>query len=115
MNWKFWEKSGAENSAKVKKLNKPKELPEAVGRKLVVGLQIDPDEAWSLRYVGRPSETKPGIQDFRLFNPEHAHLARLTVKDWTSLDDHQELILYEGQFDRSTKLVELWPKSKSAA
>lgn len=102
MNWKFWKKNGAESSATPQKLSKPKELPDAVGRKLVVGLQIDPDEAWALRYVSRPSESKPGIQDFRLFKPEQAARANIVVKDWNSLDDHPDLIMYEGKFDRSS-------------
>ncbi len=115
MNLKFWKKNGTEPSAKTKKLPKPKELPESVGRKLVVEFEIDPDEAWSLRYVSRPSETKPGVQDFRLFNPSQATRMMLIVKDWTSLDDHPDLIRYEGQFDRNNRSVELWATAKPAA
>jgi hypothetical protein len=115
MNWKFWKKESSEEVATAKKYPKPKELPEAVGRKLVVNLKVDPDEAWSLRYLCRPSESKPGIQDFRLFAPNKAAKVGLVIKDWTSLDDHPDLILYEGHYDRSSKTVELWAKTKVAA
>jgi hypothetical protein len=116
MNWKFWKKGSSEEPVeKVQKYPKPKELPEAVGRKLVVSLKIDPDEAWALRYVSRPSESKPGIQDFRLFAPNKTAKAGLVVKDWSSLDDHPDLILFEGHYDRSSKTVEFRARTKSAA
>ena len=115
MNWKFWKKGSSKEPEKAKKYPKPKELPEAVGRKLVVNLKVDPDEAWSLRYVSRPSEIKPGGQDFRLFAPNKTAKAGLFVRDWSSLDDNPDLILYEGHFNRSSKTVELWDTTKSAA
>ena len=115
MNWKFWKKSGSDEPGKPKKHPRPKELPDAVGRKLVVNLKIDPDEAWALRYVSRPSDIKPGTQDFRLFSPNRAAKAGLNVRDWFSLDDHSDLILYEGHYDRSSQTVDLWVKTKSAA
>lgn len=115
MNWKFWKKEGVENAAKAKKNAKPKELPQAVGRKLIVDLQIDPDEAWSLRYVGRPSEVNTGIQDFRLYDPAKAARVDLLVKEWHSLDDHPDLILYEGQYDKSGMVVDLRIAQRPAA
>jgi hypothetical protein len=115
MNWKFWKKGSPGASMKAIKYPKPKELPESVGRKLVVNLKIDPDEAWSLRYVSRPSESKSGIEEFRLFAPNKTAKAGLIVKDWRSLDDHPDFILYEGHYDRSSKTVELWAKTKAAA
>jgi hypothetical protein len=115
MNWKFWKKNGGGDAAKPIKRSKPKELPQAVGRKLIVDLQIDPDEAWSLRYVGRPSEGKTGIQDFRLYDPAKAARAGLLVKDWHSLDDHPDSILYEGQYDKSGTVVDLRTAQRPAA
>jgi hypothetical protein len=115
MNWKFWKKGSDGDAPKAKRFTKPKELPELVGRKLVVDLQIDPDEAWSLRYVSRPSESKSSTQDFRLFDPQKAAQAGLVVKDWSSLDDRPDLILFEGLYDRSSMTVDLRAPSRSAA
>jgi hypothetical protein len=117
MNWKFWKTKETDNIEKIrsKKLKKPRELPDAVGRKLVVEWKIDPDEAWALRYVSRPSESRPGIQDFRLFHPKDATHAGLVVKDWYSLDGSSDLILYEGQYNKSEKKVALMVTHKSAA
>ena len=115
MNWKFWKKESVADTGKAGKLSKPKDPPQAVGRKLVVELKIDPDEAWELRYVKRPSEANPGILDFRLYDPAQASQAGLFVKDWHSLDDHTDLILYEGHHDRSCTDVSVWPRQKPAA
>ena len=115
MNWKFWKKEGAGNAAKVQRRARPKELPQAVGRKLIVDLQIDPDEAWSLRYVGHPLEAQTGIQDFRVYDPAKAAGAGLLVKDWHSLDDQPDLILYEGQYDKSCTVVFLRTAQRPAA
>jgi len=117
MDWKFWKKQSSQNPSKTssKKLRKPRELPDAIGRKLVVDLKMDPDEAWALRYVSRPSESQPDIQDFRLFHPNDAAHAGLVVKDWYSLDGSPDLILYEGQYNKPEKKVSLLVTHKSAA
>ena len=48
MNWKFWEKEAKGDSVAPigPKLGKPKELPDAVGRKMVTGMKLDPDLVW---------------------------------------------------------------------
>ena len=113
MNWKFWKKDAGANPGKNKKLAKPKEPPQAVGRKLVVDLKLDPDEAWALRYVCRPSDKDPDIRDFRLYDPVKASQAGLFVKDWHSLDDQADLILFEGRHDRGGWNVDIWPGTGS--
>jgi hypothetical protein len=115
MKWTFWKKGQPLTTARAGKLPKPKELPNAVGRKLVVGLQMDPDEAWSLRYVSRPSKNQPDMREFRLFDPAASAQAGLRVKDWHSLDDHSDLILYEGCHDRYGANLDLRPGRKVSA
>ena len=115
MNWKFWKKDAAADSLSKRKLAKPKEPPQAVGRKLVVDLKLDPDEAWALRYVSRPSENNPEFQDFRLYDPVKVSQTGLLVKDWHSLDEKVDLILFEGRHDKGCWHVEVWPIQGSAA
>ena len=117
MNWKFWKSKGSETpeTNRPKKLKKPRELPDAVGRKLVVDLKLDPDEAWALRYVSRPSESQADLHDFRLFHPYEATQAGLVVKDWHSLDESPELILYEGLYNKKELRVQFLAPRKSAA
>ncbi len=117
MNWKFWKKNGATDieTTRAKKLGKPKELPQAVGRKMVVGLQVDPDTVWALKYVSRPLNNQSHIHEFRLFHPGQANREGFAVKDWNSLDASPDLILYEGCYDKNEETVDLWPTKKSAA
>ena len=96
MNWKFW----------ANKPEKPKLIPEAIGRKMVVELKFDPDEVWTLKYIGRPIDGKNNVIEFSLFNPEKVQQAGVNIKDWTSLDDRPELVQYSGYFDTNRKQIE---------
>jgi hypothetical protein len=109
MNWKFWKKEALDGSGGAKSANfpKPKELPESIGRKMVVEMELDPDMVWSLRCVTRPMENRQKTNEFRIFNPDKARLAGVTVRNWTSLDDWPDLILYSGCHDKSNNRVEI--------
>ena len=113
MNWKFWQKG--ENGTPAQGLPKPKDLPEAVGRYLVVELKRDPDWVWTLKALLRPREENRDIKDIRLFNPDKADAADVSVRNFTSLDAHPELIVYEGWFDSKTHKMELAAKSVEKA
>jgi hypothetical protein len=112
MNWKFWKKENDDTNTtdrKSQKKNRPRGLPDAIGRRLVVGMKVDPDEAWSLRYVSRALEAQGGLFEFRLFDPEKTRTVGLVVKDWSSLDDRPDLVQYTGRYNKNTKQVELLP------
>jgi hypothetical protein len=107
MGWKFWQKKEAADGApKAKKLSKPKELPSAVGRSLVVDRKLDPDWVWSLKCVTAPREEK-SIMDFRIFDEGDASARDIWVKNYTTLDDHGDLILFEGWYDKETWKMEI--------
>jgi hypothetical protein len=109
MNWKFWKKDGPADTIAVNgsKLARPKDIPEPVGRKMVVGMKLDPDLVWSLKYVSRPMEARRSTSEFRIFDPALAHQKGIAVKSWTSLDDLPDLILYSGQYDKSANSIEI--------
>ncbi|WP_319405921.1 hypothetical protein [uncultured Desulfosarcina sp.] len=109
MNWKFWKKESQNEplAANGPKLAKPKELPEPVGRKMVTVMKLDPDLVWSLKYVSRPLGDRRNASEFRIFNPESAHIKGITVKNWTSLDDLPDLILYSGSYDKSSNSIDI--------
>ena len=109
MNWKFWQKG--ENGTSGGGLPKPKDLPEAVGRHLVVDLNLDPDLVWSLKAVLSPREESRDMADIRVFNPGKADAAGVTVRNYTTLDDHPQLILYEGSFNKKTHHLKLTSKA----
>jgi len=109
MNWKFWKKTPDQNggdAAKTSRSARPKDLPEVVGRKMVVSMKMDPDEVWALKCVSRPLEGRKKAYEFRIFNPNKAVNAGVAVKDWSSLEDRPDLILYSGCHDKETGSVE---------
>ncbi len=82
----------------------PKEIPELAGRYMVVQEKKDPDWVWRLKGVVRPAG-KDKTFYCRVFDESQVARGGLKVKDWTSLDEHPELILWEGYFDKATNTV----------
>ena len=109
MNWKFWQKNGSANDGQG--LSRPKDLPEAVGRHLVVDLNLDPDWVWTLKAALRPRAGEQMVKDIRIFNPARAVADNVTVRNYTSLDAHPDLILYEGWFHSKTHKMQITEKT----
>lgn len=99
MLWR--KKQPIENSAtvKVEKLDKPRGIPDAVGRYMVVNLAKHPDWVWDLKCAMR-ERTERHTFDIRVFDARAASSNGIAVRDYTSLDSHPELILCEGIFDK---------------
>ncbi|BBO75640.1 hypothetical protein DSCW_30570 [Desulfosarcina widdelii] len=109
MNWKFWKKTPDQNggtAAHPPRSARPKDLPEVVGRKMVVSLKMDPDEVWALKCVSRPLEGRKKQYEFRIFSPNKAITSGVAVKDWSSLEDRPDLIMYSGQYNKETGSVD---------
>jgi len=109
MNWKFWEK----NEDGAAKLPGPKDLPPQIGFQLVTVLKKDPDWVWKLKVCFRPGAQGNGLQDVRVFDPRQAMMAKVVVKDFSTLDDRRDLILYEGTFNKKTKEVQIKETGKA--
>ncbi len=77
----------------------PKDIPELVGRSLVVDEKQNPDSVWTLKGVIRPTANKH-VFYCRVFDQNKVAAAGVSVKDWRSLDGHPELILWEGHYDK---------------
>ena len=105
MNWKFW-KAKNENGQRSSKLPRPKDLPDRVGMYLVTQLKLDPDWAWSLKGVVRPTKEKYNFE-IRVFDPKEAVISEVVVRDFDSLDNCPELILFEGRFNKNTGWVDI--------
>ena len=104
MGWNFWNKKDASGAPK---LSKPKDLPSPVGRVLVVHMGKDPDAVWSLKCVARDVEGKKDLQDIRIFDPNAAAVKGITVKDYNTLSEHSDMILFEGTFDKRTLVADI--------
>jgi len=97
---------------KVEKLPGPKPIPSLVEKHLIAEYKMDPDLVRILKAVVRRSPKAEKAFDCRIFDQSEAEASELQIKDYTSLDEHPELILYEGWFDDGTKRVELEEKKK---
>jgi hypothetical protein len=106
----FWNKN---SQGTQEKGMPPKSIPEPVGRYLVVNLGQNPDWVWNLKAVLRGKAEKDYL-DVRVFDPSQAASNKVQVKDYNSLDDHAEIILYEGIFNKRTFEVKIAPRPKAA-
>ena len=77
-----------------------RELPAEVGRYLVTILKLEPDWVWALRCVAQPQGESKRKRDVRIFSPTAVRNRRVEVKGYTSLDEHPDLILFDGWFDK---------------
>lgn len=91
----------------------PKTVPDAVGRYLVVSLGKNPDWVWNLKAVMRSNGAGKDIFDFRVFDASQLAEKGVKVRDYHTFDEHRELVLYEGRFNKGTFEVEIQAKEKS--
>jgi hypothetical protein len=116
MKWKFWEKTQKQEDLsrrKTERLPRPKSIPDAVGRYLVVNMGKNPDWVWNLRGAIRKREDKKDAFDFRIFDEAMTAAQKISVKDYTYLDPHPDLILFEGWFDKQNFAVHIEDKRGS--
>ncbi|MGD9209363.1 MAG: hypothetical protein PVI90_01235 [Desulfobacteraceae bacterium] len=110
MNLKFWQrkKPGIGGGAGVKiKLRPPKEPPQPIGQYLVTREKIDPDLAWSYKCVLKSRTDNKHRFDFRVFSESMCSRSGIVVKNYDSLEEHQNLILYHGWYDKHTNEVNM--------
>ena len=92
---------------KVEKLSGPRPISGLVSKHLIAEYRMEPDLAQILKAVARRSLKAEKALDCRIYDGSEAEASEVQIKDYTSLDGHPELILYEGWFDEGSKHVEL--------
>jgi hypothetical protein len=118
MNLKFWKKSepsSAPAAPGTPKLPKPQDLPQKLGQHLVVKRQMDPDFVWSLKCALMPESGAKNRFRFRVFNPADAIQKGVNVKNFTTLDDHAEIVMFSGVYDKSANTVTIDPTLQKAS
>ncbi len=100
-------KTEAPPEPKAEKLPKPKIMPEFVGKYIAQEYKLPSNIVNIFKIVVRPSSSEKRVFDCRVFGESEAEASGVTVKSYTSLDEHPDLILYEGWFDEHSKRVEL--------
>jgi hypothetical protein len=106
----FW---GKKTEAEKKRGTTPKGIPEAVGRYLVVALNQNPDWVWNLKAVLREKEEKDWFE-FRVFDQSQAASKKVNVRDFESLGETPDLVLYQGVFNKKNFEVKMETKPKPA-
>lgn len=117
MSWKFWKTENNNDRSldqRSAKLPKPKDLPERVGMYLVTQLNLDPDWVWSLKGVARPTTEKHNFE-IRVFDPKEAVISDLIIRDFNSLDNYPEMVLFEGAYNKNTGWIDIKRNINKAA
>jgi len=87
---------------KNEKLAGSEESPFPLGREIVLQLYKDPDRVCSLKAVVRKNPRGKKVFDVRVFSDHTAAAKKVKVRGYASLDEHPELILFEGWFDKAS-------------
>ena len=106
----FWKKKAATSEPKVNQLKGPKDIPDIVGGHLVTDFNQNPDWVWKLKAVKRRRQESKDAFDVRVFDDVEAAAKKVKVVNYDTLDEHPELILYEGWFDKETTQLQLEEK-----
>ncbi len=109
MNWKFWKKTATDNNGKpaAPKLSGPKDIPETIGMYMVTTLHKNPDWVWTLKAVMRDRADSKEVRDIRIYDPSKTSVQKVAVKNYTTLEAHPALILFEGWFDKKRRKFEI--------
>ena len=106
MNWKFWHRHSPGGTGDIRpgapKLAKPKDIPQSVGRYLVVDQNQDPDVVWGFKAVSRPVNGQEKMFGIRIFNPAATRSQGVTVENYDTLDQHPDLVILAGTYNKST-------------
>jgi hypothetical protein len=108
----FWGKKSAKEEEKKEKLSGPQPIPGLVEKHLVAERKMDPDLVKLLKAVVCKGPTGETAFNIRVFDGSEALAKKVQVRDYTSLDECPDLIIYEGGFDEGAKQVKLEEKKK---
>ena len=72
---------------------------------MVVKLGYDPDWIWSLKIVVIEKENKKDCFDFRVFDTATAHAKGVKVQNYSSLEGHPDMVLFDGWHDKNSRQV----------
>jgi hypothetical protein len=108
----FWNKKSVKEEVKKERLPGPQAIPALVQKDLVANWKMDPDLAQLLKAVVLKKSNGEKALNIRIFDGSDASAKKVEVKNYSSLDEHPDLTLYEGQFDEASKQVKLEEKKK---
>ncbi len=95
------------------KLPAPRAITPMVEKYMISEMKINPEWIPLLRAVVRNSSNGDKKYDIRILDELDAKAKEVKVENFLTLNEHPDLILYEGWFDDGTKKVELIEKKKA--
>jgi len=104
----FWEKKRGKGEEK--RLSGPKDISGLVQNYLVAEKKMDAGLVKLLKAVVNKAATGERTYNIRIFDESEALAKKVEVKDYTSLDERPDLIIYEGVLDEGAKQVKLEEK-----
>ena len=105
----FWGKKSVKEEGK---LAGPQALPDLIQKNLASEWKMLSDLVRFLKALLRKNPGGEKGFHVRIFDESEAKAKRVEVKDYTSLDEHPDLIIYEGQFEEGARQVNLEEKKK---
>ena len=100
------------SSKEDEKLRKPQTVPEPVQKYLINEMKLPSHLAPLFKAAMGKKTSGEDAYSIRIFDESEADARKVKVNDYTTLDAHPELILYEGIYDQVSKKVELEEKTK---
>ena len=70
-------------------------------------MDVDSKLAYALKAVMRPINNNPNTVEVRLYKQNIVDYYKLKVKNFNSFDDHQNLVLFEGTWDKKNMILNL--------
>jgi hypothetical protein len=108
----FWGKKSVKEEAKEAKLSGPQAIPGLVQKHLIAERKMDAGLVKLLKAVVLKNATQETGLKIRVFDDSEALAKKIQVKDYTSLDERPDLIIYDGWFDEGSKQVKLEEKNR---
>jgi hypothetical protein len=102
----FWKKKSEEGLIE----GPPKIVPNVVQQYLIKERKVDPEYAPLFKSVWRKDGSSGN--KIRIFDESDAAARKVIVKSYSDLNQHPELVIWEGSYDESAKKVELEEKNK---
>jgi hypothetical protein len=103
---------GIKSNNKNEKMTGPRPIASTVEKHMVSDMKTNPEWIPFLRSVIRHDGRGENAYDIRIIDEADAKAKGIKIENFLTLNEHPDLILYEGWVDEATKRTELIEKKK---
>jgi hypothetical protein len=97
----FWKRKDSEGQSG------PKDIPDIIKKSPEFINNINTDTAPFLKILTKNSDNGEKTYDFRIYDPSDAEARVLTLKNYSSLEGHDDVIIADGLYSDQTKKVDI--------